>query len=143
MGVSPADFLGVGVPVFFAAPAWVSRPGLEPWAERLAKRVGWSMLVLAILPIALRLALLPHHPVPYPENLDEHGHLLVADTLRYFRLSNPAHPMQRLGGRSLERRRVLFPDVLDAAGMGASGVGAAGRPAGGDRVRSAMRVDQY
>jgi hypothetical protein len=95
MGFSPADFLEIGLAIFLAALAWVSRPWLEPWAERLAKRVGWSMLVLAILPIALRLALLPHHPVPYPENFDEHGHLLVADTLRYFRLSNPAHPMQR------------------------------------------------
>jgi hypothetical protein len=53
------------------------------------------MLILAALPIVLRLALLRHHPVPSPDVYDEFGHLLVADTLRHFRLANLAHPMHR------------------------------------------------
>jgi len=51
------------------------------------------MLALAVLPVALRLALLPKHPIPVPEVYDEFGHLLVADTLRHFRLANPPHAL--------------------------------------------------
>ncbi len=53
------------------------------------------MLALAILPVALRLALLPNHPVPTPDIYDEFGHLFVADTLRHLRLANPSHPFSR------------------------------------------------
>jgi hypothetical protein len=49
------------------------------------------MLALAILPVGLRLILLPNHPVPSPDIYDEFGHLFVADTLRHFRLANPPH----------------------------------------------------
>ncbi|MGH9665391.1 MAG: hypothetical protein ACRD9L_13290, partial [Bryobacteraceae bacterium] len=48
-----------------------------------------------VLPFALRLALLPHHPAPEPRIYDEFSHLLVADTLRHFRLANPAHPLHQ------------------------------------------------
>jgi hypothetical protein len=53
------------------------------------------MFTLAVLPIALRLALLPNHPIPFPDLYDEFGHLFVADTLRHFRLANPPHPFSR------------------------------------------------
>jgi hypothetical protein len=66
---------------------------LGGWARRLAARTGWCMLALAILPIALRLALLAQSPVPTPNGSDEFAHLLVADTLRHFRLANPPHPL--------------------------------------------------
>ena len=50
--------------------------------------------ILAAAPvIALRLLLLPNHPVPTPDIYDEFGHLLVADTLRHFRLANPPHAL--------------------------------------------------
>ena len=62
---------------------------------RLAQEPVWCMLLLAVLPVALRLLLLPHHPVPSPDIYDEFGHLLVADTLRHFRLANPAHPLHQ------------------------------------------------
>ncbi len=53
------------------------------------------MLLLAVLPVALRLSLLPHHPVPSPDVYDEFSHLLMADTLRHFRLANPVHPLHQ------------------------------------------------
>src|SRR5580658_5282962 len=69
--------------------------GLSGWARRLAARTGWCMLALAILPIALRLAMLSESPVPTPNGSDEFSHLLAADTLRHFRMANPPHPMHR------------------------------------------------
>jgi hypothetical protein len=69
------------------------RPWIEPAFRTLAPKTAWCMFLLAILPIALRLALLSHHPIPVPEIYDEFGHLLEADTLRRFRLANPPHPL--------------------------------------------------
>ena len=53
------------------------------------------MVLLAALPVALRLALLPHHAIPSPTVSDEFSHLLVADTLLHFRLANPTHAMHQ------------------------------------------------
>jgi len=64
-------------------------------AQRLARRTGWSMLLLAVLPVALRLAMLAASPVPTPGGSDDFAHLLVADTLRHFRLANPPHALHR------------------------------------------------
>jgi hypothetical protein len=77
----------------FASLVW--RPFLEPRALRLAERPVWCFAIIAALPVVLRLALLSHHPVPAPDIYDEFSHLFVADTLRHFRLANPAHPMHR------------------------------------------------
>jgi hypothetical protein len=73
----------------------VAHAGLGAWARKLAARTGWCMLTLAILPIALRLAMLVQSPVPTPNGSDEFSHLLAADTLRHVRLANPPHPMRR------------------------------------------------
>jgi len=75
--------------------AIIARPFVEPYARKLALKTGWCMLLLALLPVALRLALLAHHPAPSPDVYDEFGHLLVADTLRHFRLANPTHPLHQ------------------------------------------------
>jgi hypothetical protein len=71
----------------------LARTHIETWGLRLAKRTGWCMLALGALPIALRLALLPYHPLPTPRICDEFSYLLLADTLAHFRLANPMHPM--------------------------------------------------
>src|SRR5271165_4462139 len=74
---------------------YLVRPMAVPRLRRLAAHTGWSMLVLAILPIALRLALLTNFPVPTPTGSDDFSHLLVADTLAHFRLANPTHPFHQ------------------------------------------------
>src|SRR5215472_7777321 len=68
---------------------------LAPTARRLAERPAWSMLAVGLLPIALRLALLPHFPIPTPAICDEFSFLLSADTLSHFRLANPPHPLHQ------------------------------------------------
>src|SRR5580704_5237009 len=95
MDFSGADWIELGLAVLLGGLAWISRPILEPLAARLAGRTRWCMLGLAVLPVALRLILLPRHPVPTPNIYDEFAHLLVADTLSHFRLANPAHPLHR------------------------------------------------
>ncbi len=51
------------------------------------------MVLLAAIPVVLRLVLLAKHPAPSPDIYDEFAHLLVADTLRHFRLANPPHAL--------------------------------------------------
>ena len=90
---SASDLVELFLAVLLLAMAIITRPFIEPYARGLAPRTGWCILLLGLLPIVLRLALLAHHPAPSPEVYDEFGHLLVADTLRHFRLANPAHPL--------------------------------------------------
>src|ERR1700684_319268 len=95
LGFWAADFLELAIAALLVFFALFSRPWIEPYARRLAPRTAWCMLLLAALPIALRLLLLPNHPVPIPDVYDEFGHLLVADTLRHFRLANPPHSLHQ------------------------------------------------
>ena len=97
MSLGAADLLELGLAAFLVLLAWISWPafryGLEPFCAKLARRTRWSMLVLAVLPVALRLALLAHHPAPSPATYQEFSNLLGADTLRHFRLANPPEPL--------------------------------------------------
>jgi len=68
---------------------------LKALYRKLAERTGWCMLLLAVLPVALRLALWPFHPAPTPSGGDDFSYLLLGDTFAHFRLSNPVHPMHR------------------------------------------------
>jgi hypothetical protein len=99
LGFGASDFMVLVLAALLAALAFLWRPLSTLYARsdtaRLAQNVWWPMLFLAVLPVALRLLLLSHHPVPVPDLYDEFGHLLVADTLRHFRLANPAHPLHQ------------------------------------------------
>jgi hypothetical protein len=91
LGFGASDFLELTLAVMLLLLTLIWRPWIQPYARKLATRTGWCMLLLAVLPVVLRLALLPQHPIPSPDIYDEFSHLLVADTLRHFRLANPRH----------------------------------------------------
>ena len=73
--------------------AWWQR--LETRFRALARHRTPSVVAVALLSIALRLAVLPVEPVPRPGIADEFSHLLLGDTLAHGRLANPTHPMWR------------------------------------------------
>jgi hypothetical protein len=95
IGFGAADYLELFLALMLTGLAMAWRPWIERYGRRLAENGVWSMVLLAVLPIVLRLLLLPHHPVPAPNIYDEFGHLLVADTLRHWRFANPAHPLHQ------------------------------------------------
>src|ERR1700719_3881087 len=95
IGFGAADFIELILAVLLVVLVLASRPVLEPYARRLAQHTVWSMLLLAALPIALRLALLPQYPIPSPNVSDDFSYILLADTLRHFRLANPPHGLHQ------------------------------------------------
>jgi hypothetical protein len=95
IGFAASDFVEISLTIVLAVLAFAWRPWIETYGPRLAKKTGWSMALLAILPIALRLALLPQYPIPTPNVSDDFSYILSADTLRHFRLANSAHPLQQ------------------------------------------------
>ena len=58
IGFGPADFIELALAAMLVLMALVWRPWIQPYALKLAERTGWSMLLLALLPVVLRLALL-------------------------------------------------------------------------------------
>ncbi len=94
IGFGAADFIELALAALIVM-LLLARAELEPLALRLAARPGWCMAALAALPIALRLALLPVAPAPTAQGTDDFSYLLLADTLRHFRMANPPHMMSR------------------------------------------------
>jgi hypothetical protein len=92
-GLSPADLVEIVAAVLLLVGVLLWHSRLTALAAWLDAHAGWTMAILAALPIALRLALLPHHPAPTPDLYDEFSHLLEADTLRHFRLANPPNAL--------------------------------------------------
>jgi hypothetical protein len=92
LGFSESDLVEFALAIVFAALAWER---IQIYGQRLAKNLGWSMAILFLLPIALRLALVPQYPIPTPDVSDDFSYLLIGDTLRHFRLANPVHPLHQ------------------------------------------------
>jgi hypothetical protein len=100
----PRAFLSPDSPLGFGLSDWIqlaaaallvalllATSSLRAPVLRFGQRTGWCMLLLFALPIALRLALLVHSPAPVPSGADDFSYILLADTLRHFRLANPPH----------------------------------------------------
>ena len=94
IGFGASDFIELAIAALLAGLV-LGRAPLEAAGRRLASKTLFCMLLLAILPVALRLALLSRHPVPTPAGSDDFSHLLAADTLLHLRLANPPHPLGR------------------------------------------------
>jgi hypothetical protein len=94
IGFGAADFIEFGLAALLVALILV-RPRLEPAFRRLSRRTGWSMALAALFPVAARVALLGKSAVPIPGSADGLSFVLLADTLRHFRLANPTHTMHR------------------------------------------------
>jgi hypothetical protein len=90
IGFSATDFIEL-----FVALILVLLAIAVPRKPRPAENTGRCMLLLFILPIALRLALLPQYPIPTPNVSDDFSYILMADTLRHFRLANPPHALHQ------------------------------------------------
>ena len=71
IGFGASDFIELALAALLLGLTLISRPWIEPYGSRFAQRTAWCMLLLAALPVALRLALLPNHPVPSPDLYDE------------------------------------------------------------------------
>jgi hypothetical protein len=95
IGFGASDFIELAFVVLLALLALARHSWIDPCAQKLAGKTGWCMLLLAALPVVLRLLLVPHHPIPSPAVSDEFSHLLVADTLLHARLANPTHPLHQ------------------------------------------------
>ncbi len=94
LGFGAVDFVALGLAVLLVA-VFLTREAALSMARRFAGRTVLCMALLGALPIVLRLALLPHHPVPVPRVADDFSYLLLGDTLAHFRFANPMHPMHR------------------------------------------------
>ena len=95
--------------------------------RKVAARPILSMVLLAALPIVLRLLLLRNDPIPVPTVSDDFSYLLLGDTLAHFRLANPTHPMHRFFETRLRSARaVLQLDLSTRSGDRAGHRAAAG-----------------
>src|SRR6185312_1904388 len=92
IGFGVSDFLELAVAILLVT-LFLCRPWLQEFAARYAHRTISCMLLLAALPIVLRLALLAQSPIPLPSGADDFSYILLGDTLAHFRLANAPHPL--------------------------------------------------
>lgn len=102
------SFLPMRNPVGFGASDWlvlaiallltgllIGRAWIAPYVVRISEKTLPTMCLFFTLPILLRLALLPHCPVPIPAGADDFSYILLGDTLSHLRLANPTHSLHQ------------------------------------------------
>ena len=110
IGFGPVDFLEFGAAALLSLLAFRGG-GLRAKLGKLPERTGWSMLLLAALPIGLRVALLPHCPIPTPSGSDDFAYVLLADTLRHFRLANAPHALPQFFEQIFVLQRPTYSSI--------------------------------
>ena len=65
IGFGASDFIEILLAAILVSLV-LAGPGMERVFRALGQRTGWCILLLAVLPVALRLLLLPDHPAPVP-----------------------------------------------------------------------------
>lgn len=90
---SPTDRIELALAIAILVFALTWKRWLQEPLARFAAETGWCMITLAILPVALRLLLLPYYPIPTPNVADDFSYVLLADTLRHLRFANPSHAL--------------------------------------------------
>ena len=91
IGFGASDFVILAIALLLAG-LMVLRAAAGPWVEQITKRTPLAMASFLCFSILLRLALLPHCPVPTPSGADDFSYILLGDTLRHLRLANATHP---------------------------------------------------
>lgn len=111
LGFAAADWLLALLAAILIIAVFIWNPAVQRAFSALAAKTCWCMALLWLLPVVLRLLLLPHHPVPTPEIYDEFSHLLVADTLLHGRLANPSHPFPQFFETFFELQRPTYSSI--------------------------------
>lgn len=95
IGFGASDFIELTLAALLVLFAINWRAWISIQAGEFAEKTGWCMLLLALLPVALRLMLLRRYPIPTANVADDFSYLLLADTLAHFRLANSPHPLHQ------------------------------------------------
>jgi hypothetical protein len=110
LGFGAGDWIGLAFAALLLAVV-LGSSRLRTRAAAFSERTGWCMLLLFALPIGLRLLLLPRSPAPAPSGADDFSYILLADTLRHFRLANPPHALPQFFEQIFVLQRPTYSSI--------------------------------